>query len=42
MLQRFIGSNFHLLLYHNTVFMLWLGLGTETKWLGLGKDCVLA
>lgn len=30
------------LIYGNDVFMVWSGLGTNTNWLGLGKDSSLA
>ena len=37
----FFYVQFYVLCYDNTVLMLWLGLSTNTPWLGLGKDQVL-
>lgn len=39
--ENFSWLNFQYYVRDSAVFVVWLGLGTETTWLGLGGDQVL-
>ena len=40
--QLYVSQCSIILCYNNAALMVWLGLGTEITWLGLGEDHVLA